>query len=978
MAEHDYEEKFEKFHDMRPLRSAPPLMRLNGCGFGLYGSRDFDQDTGTYVKTYSFSLLFLPVLALSAYRVADAPDGGWYFLGRARLSGLARLWNSCLIALLAGGLGLLLWKNYTESADYLAGKKMAEADALAAAGQRGKAAQLYKEVAVGNSEHAGRAEGKLKEVVAGAVADGPLPDAAAAARAAVELKRPSVVAGLFDRGLQRARAEKTDPRGALELLDAVAPLAPDPKAVTPARQQLLEKVVALEPNDLDPAVRLAVIYEEQKRLPECEELLTPHLARLGTTEGARILGHILVRKDKFEEAHRLLQPYVDERLQRLHQAEADADNAQKRLLQQINQEFRQGTALNFPYDKFKASGEAEQKAIYRDYALARLKEDAGVKAAEEALVREMPVVPVALDLGIVLLRRAQQTADPKAREAELQKAEKTFLAVQGQAGETDAYRLFLGQVYYWMGKHKEGRKLFDDLLAARKHETDALLEICRRLREVGAHSEARALAEGAYNKEPDQHKKQELASVLAVMALDLDERITWLRRADLGEGDNRAQLATALGQKAHADGNDEEAAKQLREAVAIYAKLPENSTTLNNGALVYFSLYRVTGERAALDKGLAMVERATALDPHKTIPLRNAAWSALDGGLREVVGPAVDLKALKAEGSWSLLPFLYADRAGRDNVATRVRQHPGVAKARSLLERLLVLSPKDDSSYGLLAWLFEFTRDRPALLDLARRVEGVELDQADGIRKTLEGYQGKDRDKRVKELNATRQREEALVKSLRKGPRGQGATFAVAASRLADTLQSLAAEGAAADLGQAVSLAEEAHQAAPSAGTHKALRDALLFRASRTLEKQELAYRQMATRARRSVGASYLIALALSREGKAREAALKDPDVRRAIQLVREDWARFPDDPGAWAWAMLRAAHPDDAAQIAAALAKDDAHQARLAIGRKLGPVNTGSALLTYWKAQMAGKDAEGRAVLKALAARGVPLPFDP
>src|SRR5437764_3527415 len=149
MAEHDFEEKFEKFHDLRPLRSAPPLMRFNGCGFGLYGSRGFDADTGSYVKTYCFSLLFLPVLALSAYRVADAPDGGWYFLGRVRLSPLARLWNSCLIALLAGGLGLLIWKNYTESAGYLAGKKVAEADALAAAGQRGPAAALYREGAAG-------------------------------------------------------------------------------------------------------------------------------------------------------------------------------------------------------------------------------------------------------------------------------------------------------------------------------------------------------------------------------------------------------------------------------------------------------------------------------------------------------------------------------------------------------------------------------------------------------------------------------------------------------------------------------------------------------------------------------------------------------------------------------------------------------------------------------------------------------------
>ena len=32
------------------------------------------------------------------------------------------------------------------------------------------------------------------------------------------------------------------------------------------------------------------------------------------------------------------------------------------------------------------------------------------------------------------------------------------------AGDSDAYRLFLGQVNYWLGKADEGQKLFDALL----------------------------------------------------------------------------------------------------------------------------------------------------------------------------------------------------------------------------------------------------------------------------------------------------------------------------------------------------------------------------------------------------------------------------------------------------------------------------------------------------------------------------------
>src|SRR5947199_280923 len=94
---------------MRPIRSAPALGSVNGIGLLAYGARDYDEETRTYVKTQCFCVLFVPVLAIGAYRVADAEGGGWYFLGKVPLSTLARLWN---FLLLGGGvlaLGAVLW-----------------------------------------------------------------------------------------------------------------------------------------------------------------------------------------------------------------------------------------------------------------------------------------------------------------------------------------------------------------------------------------------------------------------------------------------------------------------------------------------------------------------------------------------------------------------------------------------------------------------------------------------------------------------------------------------------------------------------------------------------------------------------------------------------------------------------------------------------------------------------------------------------
>ena len=72
----------QKFPGLRPVGGPPPLFGINGCGLRIYGRRDFDGETGTYVATYFATLLFVPIVALGAYRVADAPGGE---IGRAHV-----------------------------------------------------------------------------------------------------------------------------------------------------------------------------------------------------------------------------------------------------------------------------------------------------------------------------------------------------------------------------------------------------------------------------------------------------------------------------------------------------------------------------------------------------------------------------------------------------------------------------------------------------------------------------------------------------------------------------------------------------------------------------------------------------------------------------------------------------------------------------------------------------------------------------
>src|SRR5262249_38854972 len=163
----------------------------------------------------------------------------------------------------------------------------------------------------------------------------------------------------------------------------------------------------------------------------------------------------------------------------------------------------------------------------------------------------------------------------------------------------------------------------------------------------GATAEARDMTEGAYNTAPDEPKKQRAAAQRALIPEDLDDEITWWQRANPADPHVKASLSTALGNKALSEGKDDEAAGHLREAIDAYARLPVDASTLNNGALAYFSLFAVTGEPEPLQRGSEMLEKAVALHPSDSIVLLNAGGSLLGVGMRDIIGSAIDLKALR-------------------------------------------------------------------------------------------------------------------------------------------------------------------------------------------------------------------------------------------------------------------------------------------------------------------------------------------
>jgi tetratricopeptide (TPR) repeat protein len=979
---------FARFPEMKPISGPPSLQTVNGIGSMAYGARDHDAETGTYVKTLWFTFVFIPLIPLAAYRVADAPGGGWYFIGKVPLMRGLFLWPLSLVVIAAGLIGYFSWSSYTKTPAYQAGQKLAQADRLRQQGNLADAARLYREVAAGKGGQSARAVQAINDMLTSPdLRDKVKPvEAAGVLRVAWNLRdQPNIVKDVVERGMDLANAHSdADPAGSLALLEAIEPGAGKVEDFLPAKTRLLERLHREQPNNLDWTIRLAVVYEQTNQRPRCQKLLEPLAKSLGNSEGARILGQVYQEQGKLDEALALLQPYVDAHVQGLSQAQAQYRARALAVQERVLKSLKEGKASDFDFARFEGAGKQQKQEMVQTYMLRHIQEDSELSGLEETVRREQVVIHAVLDLGMLHMARAQRMPRPEERTQELERAEKTFLSIQGVAGESSQYRLSLGQVYYWLGKQAEGRKLFEEVLEADGRSVDTLLLAGRLLRNLGATAEARKLFEEVYNKAgAERAQQQEGALMRALSFKDLDDRITWLERANPDDSQVKADLAIARGRKALEEGKEDAAAAFFRQAVAIYAAQPETAATLNNGALASQDLYRTSGERAALERSTEMMEKALTLSPSDAILVGNVADAVLASGLAEVIGARIDLGKLRRLAGTGDLSFLYQDDAGRQVLVQQIKDNARISKARALFDRALILAPNNSHLYSDYKALLSFLDDREGLGKLVRRAAEASFDQATVLEKMKERWEGKNDEQDRRSAAVEVARAERLVEATRPSRLLEAArpvdraTFALAVAELLSDRLKQESLGVAFDGDALVKLAEEAHQMAPSAGTNNLLQLALLLRASKALAAQEPEYAAMASKGRRLLDSTHQVAVALWREGKPRTAALANADVKRAQELLLESLSRLPDQVSDWSWIMLRAAHPDEAARLAEKLKTSERLRLENDLEGKLYPPYPVRALRQCWALEAAGKPAEGLAVLRASAHAGVPLPFD-
>ncbi|HBP19057.1 MAG TPA: hypothetical protein DEA08_14885 [Planctomycetes bacterium] len=892
---------FRPVNETAPTPPRPPaLFTLNGVGTTLYGARDHRPDA-SYVRTYFLVVLFIPVLALKAYRVVDAPGGGWFFVGRERLSGICKGFNALVLG------AILLFAAGVAFAPSPGEQKLS----------RGRAHLAAQRWAAGVRELGGllrsREQGEAARAALSAAISGPLRQApsGAAAEALTLLASVPAAHDLFDTAQDEAWVQLVLERcakeeGALALLDALEPLAKE--EVAEAREPALQAALKRDPQDLATAGRLALLYEEREQPERCLELLAPLEEGLKQEagEGARILGNLLVAQAP-ERGIALWAPYVKRHLPAAQKAEQEFDQAVKRASDSTLQRLDSGKGPPAFYKAYKAAqSEPEKQQLVRDHVNEAIRKDPGVKAAGERLSEANRVVPVALELGILRLERAQGLGGEE-RQRALTEIEQLFLSIQATAGRTTAFKLNLAKVRYWLGKPAEGRALLDGVLEEGQRAPQLLLEVAHILRLVGDLSAARQLAEECYEatKEAEGEEQQlryGAASLCSILSSNLDDKLTWLERNDPQDTAAQAALAMGKGQQAAHQSKREEAARWLKKAVAHYAELPESAAVLNNSAIALYGLWEVTGEQEHLDRYVERILEAEKRQPRDTVLLDNAAGAlTTQAALRQLKGQ-LDVAGARASPGGGLLRYLARDGEQLAVLQQAYLKDPSLIEARKRLERLLLLAPRSAGPAAELAGIVNLEREPEPTQALIDHLDRVELDRGTYREQMLSAYRGEPSLTAAEHKDELADRDRILARLADATP----ATRALALDQRVRSALEGAAYGYPCDLPQAIEQAEQAYSLAPSLMTASLRNRAWALRAVRRVGKEQAALEQAYQKTRRALTPGYVLAGALRGEGELAQSLAQDSDVQQIARTLADLAERFPRHARSWWLPYLR------------------------------------------------------------------------
>ena len=696
-------------------------------------------------------------------------------------------------------------------------------------------------------------------------------------------------------------------------------------------------------------------------------LLEPAADQLGDGEGARLYGTLLLGEGDAAKALPHLERYVTPRLAEWKRVESSLDRAYHSAQEKAIERLERDRDFRKRHD---SASEEEQERMVQEYLSREIPKDSGVVAARKRYEEESKIVSTIMDLGVARLRVAQAEKDPAARKDLLKKAEDAFITLRGAAGETDEYRLFLGQVYFWSDREPEGRKLFDELLASKKRDVTTLFQLADIFRDLGEANEARTLLDEAFPKATTDGEKSSIVRLRSMLARSAEEKIEWLSKGDITQPILAISLSEARGEQAEGKGKLDEATRHYRDALAGYGKLGRSSSNLNNSALLYRRLYELEGKREDFETSAQLVSEAVELEPANSILSHNAADSLLTAAVIRLIGDRVEPKLLQAEAGLNALRYLYQREEEKTQVVAALTSDPIFRKAVAHYWDALLLSPKSPDLYSWGAAVFSYVGDDASLERLLEKAAGQEFDFT-AARDEVDRYRSKENDGEIRESMKT---EREKLKSLIAGLGGAKARAWVQASVAASHLAGFAIGEPCESKVWLVSL-KAAVKEAPCTRLQITLETALEIVALEALAADHPDCAVIIETNRRLIAPQDILRMLIRAKGEMGERVRKHPAVVEAREASACESELFPKSFGLDDWLLLDGLHPEVDAKLKELVTSHRADRLTRQLGRELSHENASSLVDDFWEKIFNG-DAQGAKDLQPrIEAMGVKLP---
>lgn len=940
--------------DLEPIDKAPSLFSFYGFGLRLFGNRDYSKETNSAIKTLFITLLFIPVFPLKAYRVIT--NGKQYhFLGRVPISSIARNAGFGITGLLLSSIAFMGYQQHINSDKYLGKTLLAEAETAFAENDYSSALNKYKLLHRNHSSYQESALMGYKRIMSLEILsqqdNSQLATLIEIAKNFNQSPLKNDPSAIYNLALERINAKNNkDLVGTHSLLHASRDLKKEGESFEELDLKLITEINQTSPNNLSIASELAEHYFAQENLVATKNVLEPVRDQLGSSEGARILGQIYVSEGNNQAAYPLLEQYTSTRLLALQKAEENITNIQNKIWDAQLSQLQNGNGPESFYNEYDAlSNEAEKNALLNEYIGEKINNDFTYQNSLDEYTKASAIVPVVLDFGILQLRQAETMSSETERNRELQAAEKTFLSIRSSIGDTDEYRIYLGQVYFWLGKQTEGQELFDQIVTANSRSANSLLNVGYTLRALGKVGLAEEYAGEAYDKAIDKNTKYQAASLMRLLSSSIEDKIEWLQKSDLSSPANQASLKESKGILEERKGNIKAASKLYNEAIQHSESLPENASNYNNTALIYFSLHRVSGDKKDFKKGVDLMSKAVEMRPDESILLSNSASTLITNALYESLDDSINYAAISIQPNLSNAGFHYRNNSEKVVLIEKLNKHPDFIKAIDQYNRSILLSPNNVSNYSELLSIYYFQRDANAIKSLKEKFKTNKVDLSASNKNILEYIAGEDKDLII----STSKDQIKFYQNLLKTNTFNKKTKAVIYAEIADNQINLVQQGETENIKSALENAENAYSIYPSADSEEMLTTALLTKASIDLAELDSNYKKVRGDTVISVSDEKLLVLALQKDPEISALMADNKSLIKANQLNTQSIKDFPESTNISSWALFSTGTNSAKEKIEKNIRDLEYRRETQDLHEKMYPLSSGTYINSVWFAEI-------------------------